>query len=187
MGIFSDPLFFSILFKDLNPESRSTLRLVNKELRDAVNLNAQGLRCCRGNLDPVSMSRLVSKLPNLKSIKKKFFQIKILLSVFQAAQFLQKLSKLELYFLDFCRNQEDAIGALQRALAESLYKATFAAARQHHWLEIKSLHITGMDMTVTVQSMEGLLHLSTLTQVDLIDCRFNNESFSLILPLFTSS
>jgi hypothetical protein len=47
---------------------------------------------------------------------------------------------------------------------------------------LKALIVDGLDMMLTMQSMEGLLRLFTLTQLELQRCTFNNESFNLIHP-----
>jgi hypothetical protein len=41
MDVFNDPMYFNILYSYLDREEKGALRLVNKELRDAVILNVK--------------------------------------------------------------------------------------------------------------------------------------------------
>jgi len=99
MDVFSNPMCFSALYQRLDSKDKAALRLVNKELRDAVNLNVRGLKA---ELDDdhhehVNMHLLILKLPNLESINASIsFSSSELVSVLQGAQQARRLTKLDL-------------------------------------------------------------------------------------------
>jgi hypothetical protein len=86
MVLVNNHMYFSALYTCMNRKDKAMLRLVNKELRDAVNLNVRGLKAVlNGDYELVDMPVLILKLPNLASIDaKELFSSDRIFSVLQS-------------------------------------------------------------------------------------------------------